>query len=195
MEIETFEELISKLSLDEFYESNIGPDNKFIQIVDKIIDLYPEKCKILLDRYKDFGYPDEQAHGSAFLEIAVEVIEKKKDINDLPLILSYFDDSIEATDIFDCLTTQVAKYSDPEYTESLLDHLSVLLPHAVEWASYLLGRIFNSGEKSHKIVWNHLHKCPQAPLKTVLENMLKDEGWEHLFTYIRFLLKELDKKE
>lgn len=160
---------------------------EFCAFFNDVLRAFPDKKKHLLDLFYDFGAP-EVDNESNFVAVADAIVSVCRDINDLPLLLSYFDDSKWA---FDSLTTTIGTYPDPSYTESLLDHLCILLPHAIEWASFLLGRVLNGGEEAYRIMEGHLHKCPREPLKNVLEHMLKDEDWEHLFPSIHSLLEEL----
>lgn len=189
MVVESFEKLVSRLSLDEFYAADIGPDNSFIQVVDEIIRLYPNKCKDLLDRYRDFGYPDENDHGSAFLEIVAELVEKRKNPDDLPLILSYFDDSIEATDIFDCLVVQIEKYylAGLPYIETLLRNLGGLNRKAIAWAGRLVARILSSPD-AYAIFKQNVSQANPDDLVCLLQYM---RCHEDDFDYVEAQVEEL----
>jgi hypothetical protein len=192
MDFESFEQCLKEIEIVLKRSSDGSCDyDEFCEFFDKVVSSFPNRKKYLLDLFSDFENAKVD-NESGLIAVANSIVAVDQNINDLPLLLSYFDDSKEPEWAFESLMSTVAQYPNPQYTETLMDNFNVMLPHAIDWASYLLGRILNGGQESCDIVWNHLHKCPEEPLRNILEYMLKDEGWNHQHKYIRALLGGLD---
>lgn len=118
---------------------------EFCTFFNDVLKAFPDKKKYLLDLFYDFGNP-EVDNESNFIAVADSIVSVCNDINDLPLLLSYFDDAKDPEWAFDSLVTTIEKYylAGLPYIETLLRNLGDLNRKAIAWAGRLVARIISS---------------------------------------------------
>lgn len=166
--------------------------DEFCSFFNDILREFPDKKKYLLDLFYDFDNSSVD-NESNFVTVADSIVAIYKDINDLPLLLSYFDDSKEPEWAFDSLITIIEEYylSKLPYIEMLLENITLMIPKALSWSGRLVSRILNNQE-AYNIFRQNLFKADKENLLLLLTYMKNHEDdFDYVFPQIDKILKDL----
>lgn len=164
--------------------------DEFCSFFNDVLREFPDRKKYLLDLFYDFENLSVD-NESNFIAVADSIVCIYKDVNDLPLLLSYFDDSKEPEWAFDSLMTTVEKYPDPEGIQEILKNTAIFIPKAYYWGGTIIARILHKPQY-FKMLKDNLRLANKKELMNILDYMKHNkDSFERVESQIDEILKDL----
>ena len=118
---------------------------------------------------------------------AVEGIIEKDCIASLPVLLRYFDDNNHTDFVLECLKNRIRDYGyhnnrDDAYVKALLQHIHIMLPHAIDYATQFAHYML-CDEESYEMLKNNLLLADRESLISILEHIRKESAIDDQYPY------------